>query len=147
MVAPAGAGAGIAPREGEMIAVVPYEFGQEALALLRRHQAVEQYMGERRGLREHRSQVHVACAQLFHDDARGESVRARAARLLGQGERAQSHLRGLVEQVHEQRLLEGLQAVRVEGGGLDLGFDEVAHRIAEFQLFGSEAQVVHVTIP
>ena len=147
MVAPAGAGAGIAPREGEMIVVVPYEFGQEALALLRRHQAVEQYMGERRGLREHRSQVHIAGAQLFHDDAGGESVGAGAARLFGQSETTQPHLRGLVEKAREQGLLEWLKALWIEGGGLDLAFHEVAHRIAEFQLFGSEAQVVHVTIP
>ncbi|MND06715.1 hypothetical protein D3C83_282470 [compost metagenome] len=31
--------------------------------------------------------------------------------------------------------------------GLDLAFDEIAHRVAEFELLRSEAKIVHVRVP
>jgi hypothetical protein len=84
VVAPAVTGTGVAPRKSEVIVVIPDEFRQEALALLRRRQTVEQHVGQRGGLRQHRREVHVSGAQLFHDDAGGEAVGARAAGFFGQ---------------------------------------------------------------
>ncbi len=147
VVIPAHALACTATGEGEVIAIVLDELRQEALLLFRRHQSVEQQVAERRSQAEHRGEVGVARAQFFHDDAGSEPVGAGAARLFRQGERAQPHLRGLVEQVGQQRLLERLQPVRVQRDRLDLVLDEIAHRVAEFQLLGGEMQVVHVGGP
>src|SRR5205807_9332424 len=81
------------------------------------------------------------------DDAAGEVVGAGAATILGQRERAQPHLRGLVERLHQQRPRARLQALRLEGGRLDYLHNEIADRVADLQLLRTEVKVVHSTSP
>ena len=94
-----GVGFGFMAREGEMEAVVADELRQEALALGVAHQAVEQEMTEPRGRRQHRGDVGIAGRQLLGHDAAGEMIGAGAAAILRQGQRAQAHLRGLVDEL------------------------------------------------
>ena len=147
VVTPAEAGGGIASCMRQVVAVILDEIRQEAAALLRRHQAVEQHVTERAGVRQYRGEVHVPGAQLLHHDAGGEGIGAGAARLLGQAQGAQSHLGSLVHEIREQRLLERLEPPGIQRRGLDLALHEVAHRVAEFELLGGEMKVVHVSVP
>ncbi len=107
-----GIGVGLVIGEREVIAVVGQERRQEAPALLLRHRAVEQQVGERRRLRQHRRDVGIAGRQFLGHDAAGERVGAGAAGILRQRERAQAHLRGLVERIEQQRLGQRLEPCR-----------------------------------
>jgi hypothetical protein len=144
VIAPPDPGIGAASSEGEVIALVLEELREKPGALRRRHQPVEQHVAQGRGVAEHDGNVHVTGGKLFHHDARREAICARAARLFGQRQGAQSHAGCLVERVHEQRLVERLQAIRVNRHGPDFALDKVAQRFAEFQLLRGEIQVVHI---
>src|SRR5262249_25833357 len=119
----------------------------EARTLLRRHHPVEQRLRECRRLRQHARDVGIADGEFFGDDAAGEAVRAGAALFLGQRERAQPHLRGLVERLHQQRPRARLHALRLEREWLDHLCDEIADRVADLQLLRTEVKVVHSTSP
>src|SRR6516164_3653592 len=133
--------------EREVIALLREERRQEARALLRRHQAVEQRLRERRRLRQYGGDVRIADGELFGDDAAGEVVGAGAALLLRQRERAQPHLRGLVERLHQQRPRARLQALWFERERLDRVCDEIADRVADLQLLRTQTKVVHMVTP
>jgi len=133
--------------EREVIALIREERRQEARSLLRRHQPVEQRLRERRSLCQNGGEVGVAGGELLGDDAAGEVVGAGAAAILGQRERAQPHLRGLVERLHQQRSRARLQALRPEGVRLDHLRNEIADRVADLQLLRTQTKVVHVVTP
>ena len=128
--------------EREMVAVVAQERRKKATALLRRHRR-EQDRRERRGLRQDGREIGVADGQLLAHDAAGERVGTGAAQLLGQGERAQSHLRGLVEQRERQAPVAGIQPIGLQGNRLDLLRDKSADGVADFQLLRAEVKIVH----
>jgi hypothetical protein len=134
-------------REREVITVVGEEGRQEAFALLRRHQPAEQGGRERRGLCEHGGDIGIADGKLLGDDAAGEMIGARAARFLGERERTQPELRGLVERTRQQRARLRLEPRGVECGRLDLLRHEIAYRVADFQLLGAQAKIVHAVAP
>jgi hypothetical protein len=143
VVAPADTGIGIAGGQRKVIAVVGSELRKKGGALARRHQPVEKNVAEARGLREHHGNVHVACRDLLHHETGCERVGAGAARFLGKRQGAQTQLRGLVERIGQERLVERLQAIRMQGRGPDLALDEIAQRIAEFELLRGETEIVH----
>jgi hypothetical protein len=66
-----------------------------------------------------------------------------AAGILGQRKRAQPELRGLVEHVDEQRPGPRLEAQRPQRVRLDVPGDEIAHRVADFQLLRAQSKIVH----
>ncbi len=132
----------------EMIAVVLQELRQEAVALPGRHTLVEQHVAERRRFRERGRKVRIARGQFLGDDARGQGVRARAAALFRERERAQAQLRGRLEQLHGKAPVECLQALRLQAHRLDLPLDEIPNSVADFELLGAQTKVVHVaTLP
>jgi hypothetical protein len=53
----------------------------------------------------------------------------------GECQGSQSHLRGLLQGLVQQRLLERLQPVRMHRCGLDFALGKITQRVAEFQLF------------
>jgi hypothetical protein len=126
--------------------IVPDEGRQEALALRGRCRALE-LPRQHRGVTEHRRDVGVARRQFLRDDAAGERVGARAARALRQRERAQPQPRRRLELRRQQRPVERLEPRRSERGRPDLALDEIAHRVADLELLGREAQVEHATPP
>ena len=140
-----GVAVGLVLGDGEIIAVVGEECRQEAAALLVRHRAVEKFVGECRGLRQHRGDVGIADRQFLGDDAAGEIVGAGAARVLRERKRAQAYLRGLVEHVQQQRPLARFEPGRRERWRRDLLRDEIADSVADFQLLGAEVKIVHST--
>ena len=83
-----------------MEAVVADELQQEAFALGVVHHVVKQEMTEPRGRREYGGNVGIAGRQFFGHDAAGEMIRASAAAIFRQGQRAQAHLRGLIDELH-----------------------------------------------
>ncbi len=102
-------------------------------------------MGKRRGLRQHGGDVGVADRQFFGDDAAGEIVGAGAARVLGERERAQPHLRGLVEHVEQQRPRARFEPLGLERRRCNLLRDEIADGVADFELLRTEVKTVHST--
>ena len=146
MVARTDAGVGVRfmTGEGKVIAIVGKKLRQEAIALCRRHQPVEQDVAQRRSFGQHGGDVDVAHRQLLDDDTAGQVIRARTAILFGQRHGAQTHLRGLGENVRQQRMFERLQAFGLEGDRLDFLRDEIPDRIAELQLLCAEMKIVHV---
>ena len=135
-------GFGFVTRARQVTAVVLQEPRQEAIALLFRH-ARKQHAAEHRRLGQHGGQVGVAHCQLLGHDAAGQRVGAGAAELLREGERAQPHLRGLVEHIGEQAPVAGVETVGIERGRLDLLHDEIADGVADLELLGAEMKIVH----
>ena len=50
--------------------------------------------------------------------------------------RAQAHLRCRIEELHRQLAVADIEPVCLEHDRLDLARDEIAHGVADFQLFG-----------
>ena len=122
--------------EGEMITVVVEEFRQERIALRIVHRLIEQQMGQPRGFRKRAGKVGVAGRQFLGHDAAGERIDPGAAARLRQSERAQAQLRAGVDLGRQQAAVADIEPVRLERRRLDLARDEIAHRVADFQLFG-----------
>ena len=127
----------------KVMAIVRQERRQEPHPLLRRHQPVEQNVGEQGGLREHSRDVGIAQREFLGHDAAGERIGAGAAGFLGQRERSQPKLRGFVERVVEQGARARLKALGPDRERLDLAGDELAHRVADFQLLRAQLKIVH----
>ena len=137
---------GLELRERQMIAVVGQERRQEARRLLRRHQPVEQGVGERRGARQHGGDIGVSQRQFLRHDAGGKRVGAGTARIFGQRERAQPKLRCFIEHVGEQGPRARLETLGPKRARFDLVSDEISHGVADFQLLRAELKIVHSRI-
>ena len=136
-------GSALVAGEGEMIGVVFQELRQKGVALRIIHGPIEQQMSEPRAFRKRGGKVGVAGCQFLGHDAAGQRIHPGAAALLRQSERAQAQLRGGVDLVRQQAAVADIEAVRLERRRLDLARHEVAHRVADFQLFGAELKIVH----
>ena len=110
----------------------------------RRQQPVEQYVAQCRRFRQDGRDIDVANGQFFGHDSAGQMIRAGTAIALGQRHRAQTNLRGLVEDRRQQWVLKWLQAFGLEGDRFDFLGDKVPDRIAELQLLCTKMKIVHV---
>jgi hypothetical protein len=134
---------GLLAGERDVMALIRQKWGKKALPLPWRHQAIKQNMGKGPGLAQHSRNSGIAGSELFTDNAGSEAVCPCPTRNFRERERAQAELRSLVEHINEQRLLRCLKALGPERGRLDLARDELAHRVADFQLLGGKAQIIH----
>ena len=133
----------VAACECEMKTVVVHESRQKARALPGRHELVENEVSENGSVGEHHRDIGVALRKLFHHETGGQVVGACTAGFVRERERTQTHLRRGCEQIRQQRFLERLQASRVQGDRFDFVADEIAHRVANLELFRSKMKIVH----
>ena len=138
-----GVGAGLAAGERQMVVVVVQERRQKAVALLRRHRA-EQEPRQRRGFaparRRRRRRRPPAprsrCSRSARRRRRRPAPRAAPACAAPSARPCAAPRTGRLRSPRSSRC--GVQRDR-----LDLVFDEIAHRVAEFELLGAEMKVVH----
>ena len=131
----------------EMIALVRKKCRQESLALVRRHQAIKQNMRQRPGLGEHCGHIGITGGELLTHYAAGERIGTRAACVFGKRKRAQSELRGLIEEIGQERTLARLQPIGLERSWLDLARHKIPDGLAHVTLLGTKAKAVHCASP
>ena len=91
-------------------------------------------MAQRRCFCQDGRDIGVANGQFFSHNTTCQIIGARAAIVLGQSHRAQTHLRSFIEDLRQQWAFKWFQTLRLEGDWLDFLCDEVSDRIAKLQL-------------
>ena len=127
-----------------MKTILREELRQKTAALLGVHRMIEQAVGEARSCRERGREIRVAGSEFLGNEAGRQIVGAGAAQFLRKPQRAQPHLRRLVEELERQLPVARLQACRPDCNGLDLAGNKIAHGVADFQLFRGEMKIVHL---
>ena len=142
-----GAGVGLRAGQPEQEGVVFHELGQPLVAQFR-GQLADQPGRFGVAAPDDGGEALVGRAELFQDERQGRVVGSHAPELLGDGGRAQTQLRRLLEEVPGHAVLGILLVVVLHGHGLHFVLGEVPDHVADhFLFFGqSEVHAIHLLL-